>query len=313
MSEPLLWKPGRFRIERPHTNAMRVPDFVLKCAAFVVSLAESDASGDVYDLEGTGFFVGVPAAVQPYSYFYFVTAKHVVDNIKGKSGVRVNVKNAEAVVMPIERWFFHPSDPSADVAVAPFKMTPNLDVLSLRREFFTTREEMAKKDIGVGDEVFFPGLFSYASGTKHNHPILRHGNVAMLPVEQVQTEVGYMDAYLIEARSISGLSGSPVFVRRTISISWNEGDPEPRALHGLTGNVIVLGMAHGHWDIKPSEINDPTFKHDHKTGVNVGISIVIPAHKILETLDLPELAAERKRNDDHWRSQILPTMDRPKS
>ena len=42
-------------------------------------------------------------------------------------------------------------------------------------------------------------------------PILRMGNLAAYPQERVQVEGVEMDAYLIEARSIGGLSGSPVF------------------------------------------------------------------------------------------------------
>ena len=67
--------------------------------------------------------------------------------------------------------------------------------------------------IGVGDEVFLTGLFANHIGQQRNLPIIRVGNIALMPEEPVQhPSLGPIDAYLIEARSIGGLSGSPVFV-----------------------------------------------------------------------------------------------------
>ncbi len=37
------------------------------------------------------------------------------------------------------------------------------------------------------------------------------GNIAMMPDEPVRTSIGMMESYLIEVRSIGGLSGAPRF------------------------------------------------------------------------------------------------------
>jgi hypothetical protein len=55
-------------------------------------------------------------------------------------------------------------------------------------------------------------LVRESHGRHQNVPIVRVGNFASYPAEQIQTGFGRMDAFLIEARSIGGLSGSPVFV-----------------------------------------------------------------------------------------------------
>jgi hypothetical protein len=56
------------------------------------------------------------------------------------------------------------------------------------------------------------GLFKSHYGEQRNIPIIRIGNIAALPEEPVQTHYcGPTDAYLVEVRSIAGLSGSPVF------------------------------------------------------------------------------------------------------
>jgi hypothetical protein len=67
--------------------------------------------------------------------------------------------------------------------------------------------------IGIGDAVFITGLFSHHPGKARNLRVIRVGNIAAMPDEPVKTQRGEMEAYLIEARSLGGLSGSPVFVR----------------------------------------------------------------------------------------------------
>src|SRR5579871_2432701 len=99
---------------------MRVPDFMLKCSAFVVSIASEDGE-DEYDLEASGFLVGLPSkAADGNSFFYFVTAKHVISRVQGRTGIRINLKAGGTRVIPVDRWFTHPTDPTADVAVAVF-------------------------------------------------------------------------------------------------------------------------------------------------------------------------------------------------
>jgi hypothetical protein len=58
-----------------------------------------------------------------------------------------------------------------------------------------------------------------------------------------------------------------------------------------------VGMIHGDWDVKESDINQPHPKPDRRHGVNMGIAIVIPVEKILETINQPELKALRDRDE----------------
>ena len=115
------------------------------------------------------------------------------------------------------------------------------------------------------------------------------GNIAMMPDELVPTKIGNIEAYLIEARSIGGLSGSPAFVRETSHI-------------GL-GPVYLFGLMHGHWDIPPESKNDIDYIESNKT-VNLGIAIVVPAKKILEVLNQPRLLDMRRQGDQARREEI---------
>jgi hypothetical protein len=293
---------------------MRVPDGFLKSVGFIGEVIHTDTAGDDFDPCGTGFFVSVPSSVRPEaSYFLLVTAKHVVIDLQGRPmGCLVNNRSGGVASLPIasEHWYFHPSDPTADVAVMPFELTPNLDIVSVATKHFINLDVMAHEKMGIGDEVFALGLFTYAAGRKRNMPIVRHGNLAMIPEEQIQIDAGFADAYLIEARSIGGMSGSPVFIRKTVSLKGLDKFDREVDLSGVSSDFRLLGLLHGHWDIKESEINKPTFAHDHQRGVNLGIAVVVPAHKIMETINHPDLIAARERGEDAVRSAIVPSPDR---
>jgi hypothetical protein len=100
-----------------------------------------------------------------------------------------------------------------------------------------------------------------------------------------------MEVYLAEGRSIGGLSGSPVFVRPTTRIVGLGNEQGPQSVFGV-GGFHFLGLMRGHWDL-PLGVDV-----GHAEAVNMGISIVVPAKKILETLYHPELVALRNQQDE---------------
>ena len=173
-----------------------------------------------------------------------------------------------------------------------------------------TNEIIKQDSIGIGNELFVTGLFVGHYGKKRNTPIIRAGNIAAMPEEKVETEeFGDIDAYLIEARSIGGLSGSPVFVfldsRRTRRVKFpNENEDKI-----FSGRVFyLLGVVHGHWDRKENEINDDTQDIDGGK-INTGIAIVIPATKLLEIIDQPKFLQQRKLLTEKRRRENLPIPD----
>ena len=307
------WKLGRFRIKKADT--VRVPDYILNCSAFVVSIA-SEADETEFDFECSGFFVGLfSERCKGQAFRYFVTTEHALSlDIAStmRYGVRVNRREGGIAVIPIERWYTHPSDRSADVALAPFEPNPGYIVQILGENLFRPKDDFRKLEIGIGDEVYFPGLFMLAQqeSDNKNQPILRMGNIVMLPDFKIPSESGLIDAYLVEARSIGGLSGSPVFCRRTMSLLWNDGvsGESARTFHGMTGEIHLIGMMHGHWDAKESDINQVQIQPLDKKGrgVNMGIALVIPVAKIIETLNHPTLVHMREEQEDLWLKQQTP-------
>ena len=154
--------------------------------------------------------------------------------------------------------------------------------------------------MGIGDEVVIIGLFTSHYGVDHNVPIVRIGNIAAIQDEPVKTKYcGYMDAHLIEARSIGGLSGSPVFLLRPpVSVQMQKSS-SPGHLLGQAGftsgqALFLLGLVHGHFDV--DAVGD-VVSEDASTGnsINTGIGVVVPVEKIIETINDPDWVAERTR------------------
>jgi hypothetical protein len=107
---------------------------------------------------------------------------------------------------------------------------------------------------------------------------------------------GSIEAYLIEARSIAGVSGSPVFVNvpETLPIGFIpdprfKGDPED--INWL--RYDFLGLVHGHFDLATLNEDSVIDDSSEAKGINSGIGVVVPALKVMETLYQPELKAFR--------------------
>jgi hypothetical protein len=93
-----------------------------------------------------------------------------------------------------------------------------------------------------------------------------------------------MDAYLIEARSIGGLSGSPVFLNLGVVRYIGNG-----IKHSTGGPIqLLLGLVHGHFDVHSSLTDDVLSDASQPLSaqrVNTGIAIVVPIEKVVETID----------------------------
>ncbi len=199
---------------------MQVDDFIRKCVVFLGTPAQHGFVG-----YGTGFTVVIEQG--QYSFFYVISARHVVwphrtevkeGSPQGEIFVRVNRKEGEPRTFSTRRseWIFHP-DKDVDVCVLPIDMLDDTEDkldwahLSLPRMAHTP-DKAAWSGISLGDEVFVTGAFVNRLGVQRNIPIVQIGNIAAMPEEPIEIASPKRPAYLIETRSIGGISGSPVFL-----------------------------------------------------------------------------------------------------
>ncbi len=269
---------------------MLIDNNVRKCVVFLFYKKEGG-----YKLAGTGFFYGTPFTDgSDRNFVNVVTAKHVIQGIQSKSEdqkVYFRINDSDGLkwsAMETSKWLFHPSDESVDVAVTLFEYwTPQIDHLMLNDSSVVTPELVKNESIGLGDEIYIAGLFRNHYGSLKNIPIIRIGNIAAMREEKVNFRGQAVDAYLIESRSIGGLSGSLVFVNMGLH----------RRIDGTikqsTGEILRwLGLISGHWDIDEESI-DSTTEDEGTKNINMGIAVVVPVDRILEVINQPSLVAAR--------------------
>jgi len=289
---------------------MLIPDEIRKCVGFVYY---QDAAGDRWPA-GTAFFVALDIPGSDRHWVYVVTARHVIDSVSRRSHeasvyLRLNSKASgfHWVRSEADQWIFHPDDPTVDIAILNWTPPPDIiDYLSYPLSSGATEDVIAREDISVGEEVFLTGLFVNHYKTERNIPIVRVGNIAAMPGEPVRTRAGLMEAYLIESRSIGGLSGSPVFVHLGI-VRQVEG--QVRFARAKGGVFYLLGLMHGHWDLPRADADAVVQDDLRNEAVNMGIAIVVPVTKILEVINQPRLEATRKIEEERLRREGLLALD----
>jgi hypothetical protein len=282
---------------------MNVPDELRKCVLFLGTKTDGRfvprATAFLVAYEEHGIRTG-----------FLVTAQHVVSGIlqKGDVWVRENLKNGtahETRMLP-DYWHYHPNEPrESDVAVCIVNFGDDSDVhaipLNGPKGILATRDIMQQLNAGLGDEVVIVGLFRTHFGVDHNTPIIRIGNISAIQDEPVKTRYcGYIDAHLIEARSLAALSGSPVFLVippvRLKKVETGIPGWHLRQTQFTSGQAIfLLGLVHGHFDAEGLDYDVVSEDATYGSGINTGIAVVVPVEKIIETINEPEWADMRKR------------------
>lgn len=254
----------------------------------VAFLGTQDAAEEP-EYHGTGFFVQLMHE-EPWKATvglrYLVTVRHVVagDPKRPGSGLRharapfAQYRNlmgdTSAVALSGLRWHY-PDDESVDLAVCYLPVNSPRD-LALAEDMLLKDDEFSEFGFGIGDETVSVSLFGFKGKARSPVPILRVGNIAMVPPHKVQSEFGEVEGYLIESRSLSGFSGAPVFVRESVRLADVAGPSGERTRPFATGNIRLLGVMHGHWELEGTE-----------RGLNTGIAIVVPSHKIIDLFASP--------------------------
>jgi hypothetical protein len=282
---------------------VNVPDTVRDCVLFL-----GDKEGGHFRPRTTAFIVTWKD--QEFGFDYLVTAEHNISGFMQKKWdlwCRSNLKGGGVYEeqLGMEHWRFHPDNAhdQTDVAVSAVGFRAQEDYRSVplngNEGIAGTADALASSHIGIGDEVAITGLFRSHYGQQRNVPIVRIGNIAMMKGERVYTQYcGHIEAYLIEARSISGLSGSPVFVQVP---PFQVLGGEIRQAQGR--RLLLLGLMHGHFDVQ--NLNEDVVLDDQREGtrgINTGVGVVIPVEKIIETINHPDLVAMRAAAIKHKRA-----------
>ena len=286
----------------------RIPDHFIGCSFYVYPSLESAQRGERFG--GSGFLVHVPSVDhERWLHVYAVTNKHVLDS--GSHVLRLNTYEGQSEIIQTrpDSWIVHPD--GDDIAVTPIEPdSRRVRWFSIGTDQFVNRERVNEYGIGLGDDTFLIGRLVTLEGRQRNTPVVRFGNISMLPDEPINVDGHDREAFLVECRSLSGFSGSPVFVtlKRTFhapDIPKELDPPQPEGnaratLQSISGSYgpWLLGVDFAHMPLwKPVFERDKKTKIDSWVDANTGIACVVPAWKLLALLENEEFVTQRKIDD----------------
>ena len=272
----------------------RIEDKILNCSIYLYKDVQAAEIGE--DSGGSGFIVAVSSKVLPSSFYpYAVTNSHVIR--EGNSPiVRLTSQAGDTLIVELESsdWVHHPD--GDDVAICHLKIPKEFQINAVSSDMLVDSDIIEKESLGPGDEVFMIGRFIGYDGKQKNKPSVRFGNLSMMhefiyhPTREINQE-----SFIVETRSLSGYSGSPVFVYTAPFY------PRPgQQRRGARLMLYLLGIDWCHIPdykrILDSEKKDPI---DEKWFVeaNTGMAGVVPAWKIKELLEAEELRQVREASE----------------
>lgn len=216
---------------------------------------------------------------------YAVTTRHTIEYGPGERlRIRFNGRDGSLLEFsaPRDQWIRHDTE---DVAVIPLVGSVTLpskdgeisdetwDIESIHIDDLLT--ESQRDRYVPGDGLVTIGLYSHHPGEETIEPILRFGNLSLVPKEPVtmgqfnpDDDEPHREAFLGELQAWRGQSGSPVFAHKD--------DPEEPGVLSMK----LIGLVHGYSRV-PVTKDDRSFQW-----VNEGIAIIVPAYRILETLNM---------------------------
>ena len=247
---------------------------------------------------GAAFFVGDPLGVHDAAAVYVVTAKHCiqpVDHLENgpfhKTWLRVNMRHAGSMHLeiPPEVWVCHDT---ADVAVLPLALNrTTFDYVHYPVRHGATAEFIRRHSVTPGEDVFIVGLLISHPGKTRVLPIVRVGSIAAFPEDPIHLMTGQDSAYLVEVRSLGGLSGSPAFVHLLPLHDARSNISIPSGI-GTAGESYLMGVVHGFF---ATAKNDPDRICEWaEEPLNTGISVVVPLERVLDIIDSPAFVEERE-------------------
>jgi|SRR5579863_8118955 len=286
----------------------RIPEALTNSIVYLYEDTLASEQGE--DAGGSGFLLAMSSEVRPPAmHVYAVTNAHVIET--GCTCVRINLRYSSGT-SKVETFAFGDADwvkhESHDLAVCqlPVDFYPDHYSISLiGTSFLVTEERFIKHNIGPGDELVYIGRFMGHAGKLQNLPSVRFGTISMNP--NVDEPVEYICngrqrkqvGFLVEARSRSGYSGSPVFFLEQHAIN------SPRTVMPPF-DMCLLGVDWGHIP----ETIPITIRNSHgrpvsdtywQAEVHSGMMGVVPSWYLLDFLNnSPKLIERRARDDEHY-------------
>lgn len=301
---------------------MRIPPNLIKSVFYIYTSEEAAKNG--HDEGACGFLVTIPEGEikedgEVDGPVYAITNCHVIGHILTENKtpyLRINSEIGPPIIMAVPAAAWHPHPDGDDVRAALIEVDASENIYVQNIDQFITPDHLKPDNwhIGPGDQVFMVGRFVLHDGKKTNTPVVRYGNISLSagdgePIYNKDTG-HYDEVFLIESRSVSGYSGSPVYVYIVPYDYRSKPKPESGSGFHVTGLAqptrmfllgINIGNTSGHKQvlIANKDGDSSPFKTDDGTTLwseyNTGMMRIAPAWKIRELLDIEEFKMARDK------------------
>lgn len=271
----------------------RIPDNYLKTCVYLYRSEDEAKTGGP---GATGFLIGVPSSRhEGWSHIFVVTANHVIS-----AGFRVpalNTIDGKRDWLPVDTNAWWPNEEGVDIAVLPLTgyYEKTHQVAMPTSSMILTEEDMEDLQIGPGDDVFMVGRFPDHEGVDMIRPAARFGCISVLPGDPVKFDgIPPQTVFLAEMRSVSGYSGSPVFVdfAETGRVKVLQQIPQ-------RWRTRLLGVDIGHLKNKVKIVDDAGKLGDDAYAMVLShMACVVPAWEISKMINAPRFQAFKDADDD---------------
>ena len=293
----------------------RIENRLLKAVIYLYTDEEAAEQGKP---GGSGFVVGEPSSLTGVVALFAVTNVHVASlcPVIRTAGD----EHGRTIPGVWDDWKPHPEND--DIAVRLIGFVPedarNQPFDFIPREWFVLPEHFTDAHVdedrqiprvwpfGPGDEVVMLGRFLGHDGGSSNAPSARFGHLAIGSPVAIDHPLGHtQSSFLIECRSVTGFSGSPVFMFREMDTLGAGPIPIGSETHGTSGLPRLLGVDWGNLD----RVASTTYSVDWSSGPDrtlgnwSGMLVAVPAWRLASLLDSPEVSRLKKDAEDELRER----------
>ncbi len=281
----------------------RIHPVFLGCVIFLYPDRKSAEEGA--DFGGTGFLANVDWKSFPRSgHIYAVTNSHIIQD--GFSVIRVNRKDGGIEIWEYDEVDWEPDPSGSDLSVLRVEPTDEhawscipVHLPKGKEELcFLTDDIILDYSIGIGDEVFSPGRLIDVSGKQRNRPVVQFGCISMMPPEKILGQ----ESLLVELRSRTGFSGSPIFVFLPPTAEHMRPKTRKEMHSDRMYGPWLLGMRWGQFPTR-DQLGDKEGQEELAKYAS-GMVMAIPAQRIAQfLLSNEKLARQRQDIEDLARRQ----------
>lgn len=274
----------------------RIPNELLNCSIYLYQSVQDAHKG--VKSGGSGFLVMVPFSEQleadrDWYHIYAVTNSRIIKEAQSPI-IRLTRRTGKVDVINLEQenWIHHPD--GDDMAVTPLDLQIEMGtVFPISSRRFLTPATMERANVGIGSQTVTMGNLINHKGIQQNSPVARFGAIAMEPGEPITHPYRKIqqESFLVETHSISGYTGSPVFV------TSGNFKKDATWLLGIVWSRVV------NFALVLDEHNRP-LEIPAKVETNSGMVGIIPAWKIEELLQVPYLVQHRAEELDYVRVNL---------